>query len=129
MDVRRARWPHGLALIAILWATLSPAMARVLLPAAQEGIEICTSTGVVRVSISTGASADTAPADGPTATSGGCDWCQWQTATVALPPTSPLPVFARVADSAAPEGADAHGPGPLRWSHPAPRAPPVLLPA
>jgi len=71
-------WPYWLALIAVLWTSLSPALARVWADSATDRIEICTSTGVVWVSVE--AHTDVATdADGAVsrlaATSMACEWC------------------------------------------------------
>ncbi|WP_334135816.1 DUF2946 domain-containing protein [Tepidimonas sp.] len=122
MSLRRLRWPHWLALIAVLWATLSPALARVALPVAQEGIEICTSTGVVRLSVP---GADTAPGQGAAAMPG-CDWCLHLGGLPALP-ASALFWWAAVAAPVRPSEAQAAFPLAPRWVRPSPRGPPATF--
>ena len=122
MSLHRLRWPHWLAMMALLWATLSAALARVVLPVGQESIEICTSTGVVRMSVP---DPDTAPGHG-TATMPGCDWCVHLGGLAALP--APALFWGVLAAAPVrPAKALAAVPHAPRWVRPSLRGPPVTF--
>jgi hypothetical protein len=83
------RWPFWLALIAVLWTSLSPALARVWVDAVTERVEICTSTGVVWVSVEapTDGTADPGGSPAGAATVGmACDWCLLHAGAWDIPP-------------------------------------------
>ncbi len=123
------RWPYWLALIAVLWTSLSPALARVWVDERVERIEICTSTGLVRVSAGapTDGAADvgnipTAPAMAGMA----CDWCLLHAGAWDVSPRArAIPVGPVAADAVARALIllafdDEH------WWRPQPHAPPLL---
>jgi len=125
------RWPYWLALIAVLWTSLSPALARVWVDERVERIEICTSTGVVWVSA--GAPTDGAADVGNTPTAPAmaalaCDWCLLHAGAWNVPPRArAIPV--------GPVAADAVARAPIllafddeHWWRPQPHAPPLLSP-
>ncbi len=129
MTLRRLRWPHWLALIALLWATLSPALARVVLPTtAQDRIEICTSTGVVRIVVDAAPAVGTDPAGAPAAAAGkGCDWCPWQASLVGLPPASAGWLTEPAANTGIAPNSRVFFLMRWRWAVPSSRAPPASL--
>lgn len=126
MTSPRVRWPLWLAALAMLWASLSSALARVWVEDGPGRIEICTSTGVVWVTpdggIDGGAS-DDAPSTGLASIH--CDWCLFSAAALGLPADA-NPAWgdaARVADAPTGEGGLRAADG-GRWWRPALRAPP-----
>ncbi|WP_185975033.1 DUF2946 family protein [Tepidimonas thermarum] len=122
---RHRRWPAWLALLAMLWVALAPALAATALgdrPGTQR-VQICTSTGMAWVTLD--AVGDSAPSDGAAATVA-CDWCLLHGGP-ALPPSAAgvgLPIDAdppALADAAAGTLVP-----PLAWWRPQPHAPPLL---
>ena len=123
------RWPYWLALVALLWTSLSPAMARLWVDQTGDRIEICTSTGVAWVSV--GAPTDD-PAGSGSAPAGSamaamaCDWCLLHAGAWDIPRSANiLPV------ASATGGASAGAPtAPFldneHWRRPLSHAPPLL---
>ena len=126
------RWPYWLALIAMLWTSLSPALARVWVDERVERIEICTSTGVVWVSA--GAPTDGAADVGNTPTAPAmaalaCDWCLLHAGAWNVPPGEHVaPVAFAVAITLA-DAPIASAFDEDHWWRPQPHAPPLLSPS
>jgi len=123
------RWPYWLALIAVLWTSLSPALARVWVDAGAERVQICTSTGVVWVSAESPTDGATDPGGIPAGAADvgmACDWCLLHAGAWDIPPGArAIPV--------GPVAADVVTPAPIlfafddeHWWRPQPHAPPLL---
>lgn len=122
---RRTAW-LGLWLL-VLSACLPTLAQAVVRGSGATWVEVCTSTGMIRVS-----TADTA-ADGssdplPTAmTMAACDWCQWHAGATGVPPAQPTVLPGEAAPLAwVAQPAPGQGQAAL-WGRPQPRAPPAWL--
>ncbi|WP_043700633.1 DUF2946 domain-containing protein [Tepidimonas taiwanensis] len=124
MTFPRVRWPLWLATLALLWASLSTALARAWVDDGAGRIEICTSTGVAWVQADPDGAWDGTPASA--AAPMDCDWCLLGAAGPALPPTDALPWPRADAAARHPIGQETRHAVSARWVRPTPRAPPVV---
>lgn len=119
---RHPRAPLVLAMLALLWATLAPTLARAWVPPAPgQAVQMCTSTGMAWVVVD--------PEPGPVSAASmaaACDWCVLHGGAWLPPTAAGLPRWAIASPGHAHAVQDA---APMRssgfWWRPQPHAPPV----
>ncbi|WP_185969526.1 DUF2946 family protein [Tepidimonas aquatica] len=119
---RHPRAPLVLAMLALLWATLAPTLARAWVPPAPgQAVQICTSTGMAWVVVD--------PEPGPVSKASmaaACDWCVLHGGAW-LPPTSGGWAHGVLTSASCDDAVQDAAPQPAAsaWWRPQPHAPPT----
>lgn len=121
--------PLMLALLALLWAALAPALAQMIRPGgaarAGERVQICTSTGMAWVVLDPESVDDGNPGERKATLATSCDWCRghdgpWLGLPAAQPWGVPQPAQRQVVSGYSPTALAR-----VVWRWPQPQAPPL----